>query len=76
MSHCLLMTAQELIRRLRKLARKQGLVFRLEDGRGKGDHARVCLDERSTFLPGKRGEIPGGTFRAICKQLNIKPEDL
>lgn len=70
------MTAQELIRRLRKLARKQGKAFRIEDGRGKGDHAKVFLGERTTYLPGKRGELKTGTFNSICKALGIKPEDL
>jgi len=70
------MTAQELIRRLRKLARKQGKDFRLDEGRGKGDHMMVWLDDQSSFLPGKRGEIPGGTLRSICKGLGIKPDDL
>lgn len=70
------MTAQELIRRLRKLARKQGKTFRIDASRGKGDHAKIFLDANSSLLPGKRGELPTGTYRNICKDLGIKPEDL
>lgn len=76
MPQILHMTAQELIRRLRKLARKQGKIFRMDSARGKGDHAKVFLDANSSLLPGKRGELPTGTFKSICKDLGIKPEDL
>ena len=37
---------------------------------------KIWLDDQSSFLPGKRGEIPGGTLRSICKGLGIKPDDL
>ena len=76
MSYDVVMTAQELIRRLRKLARKKGLSFRLDAARGKGDHAKVFLGDSSSFLPGKRGELKPKTFRSICNQLGVKPEDL
>jgi hypothetical protein len=43
---------------------------------GRGDHWRVYFGDRRSELPGKRGEIKPNTFRVICKQLGIKPEDL
>jgi len=68
------MKAQELLRRLRKLARKRGLE--IIEAPGRGDHWRIYFGDRRSELPGKRGEIKPNTFRAICKQLGIKPEDL
>lgn len=70
------MTAQELLRRLRKLARKRGLSLVVNASRGKGDHSRIILGEKVSYLPGMKGEIPNGTLRAICRQLGIKDRDL
>lgn len=44
--------------------------------RGKGDHSRLMLGEKVSYLPGMKGEIPNGTLRAICRQLGIKEGDL
>lgn len=68
------MKAKELIRRLRKYARKNGLGY--EEQAGRGDHVRIWVGERRSELPGRRGEIKTKTFFAICKQLGIDPEDL
>jgi len=68
------MTAQELIRRLRKLARKRRLEFVLTSGRG--DHVKVQFGQHRSILPGRRGELPLGTLRAICRDLGIDHKDL
>ena len=68
------MKAQEFIRRLRRFARKRGLP--LEITPGKGDHVKVRLGEAFTVLPGNRGELRKGTFHAICRDLNIDPDNL
>jgi hypothetical protein len=68
------MTCQELIRKLRRHARKSGLALALEAAHG--DHVKLRLGGRMAVLPGMRGEIPIGTFRAICKQLGIDPKEL
>jgi mRNA interferase HicA len=70
------MTAQEFLRRLRKLSRKRGLDLTVNASRGKGDHSRLTLGGRVSYLPGIRGEIRPGTMRAICRQLGIKEKDL
>ena len=67
------MTAQDIIRRLRKLARKRGVELALASGRG--DHVNVQFAPRRSVLPGKRGELPIGTLRAICRDLDIDHED-
>ena len=68
------MTAQEIIRRLRKLARKRGVELVLASGRG--DHVKVQFGSRRSVLPGKRGELPIGTLRAVCRDLGIDHKDL
>ena len=68
------MTVQELIRRLRKLARKRGLDVAMTSGRG--DHVKVQFGSRRSVLPGRRGELPTGTMRAICRDLGIDYKDL
>ena len=67
-------TAQELVRRLKKMARKQGLP--IEFSPGKGDHMKVRMGERLTVFPGTRGELSLGTLRAICRQLGVDPKKL
>lgn len=70
------MTAQEFLRRLRKLARKRGLDLIVNASRGKGDHSRLKLGDKVSYLPGMKGEVRTGTLRAICRQLGIKEKDL
>ena len=70
------MTAQEFVRRLRKLARKRGLSLVVHASRGKGDHCRLVLGNKVSYLPGMKGEMRAGTLRAICRQLDIKEKDL
>lgn len=54
---------------LRDEARRLGLVFRLEKGRGKGGHAMVWIGERFSTLPSR--EIDPKTARKIRKALNL-----
>ncbi len=68
------MTAQELIRRLRRMARRRGLPIEITPG--KGDHLKVKLGHHFTVLPGKRGELRKGTLHAICRDLNIEADKL
>ena len=45
------MTREALIRELRKLARKQGVDFRVIETKGKGSHYRVHFGEKFTSNP-------------------------
>ncbi|MBF0136604.1 MAG: type II toxin-antitoxin system HicA family toxin [Magnetococcus sp. DMHC-1] len=55
----------------------QALGAKIETRQGKGSHMKIRLGDRVTFAPdhGKK-EVPIGTFRAICRQLGIKPTDI
>jgi mRNA interferase HicA len=71
------MTRDELIRRLRRLARARGLAFEVARQRGKGGHWMVRLGERWQPVPqAKGGDLPGGTLRAILRNFGLRLSDL
>ena len=57
------------IAEVRDEARKRGLSFRVEKGRGKGGHALVWVGDRFTTLPSR--EIDPKTARKIRKALGL-----
>ncbi|MBX3578502.1 MAG: type II toxin-antitoxin system HicA family toxin [Rhizobiaceae bacterium] len=63
------MTRDTLLRELRKLARKQGVRFDVEESRGKGSHYRVHYGDRFTTV--KSGELKPGYVKLIRQQLGI-----
>ena len=67
------MNGREFVRRARRYARRNGLVFRFDPGRGKGSHGTVYVGERRTIVG--YGEIPSGTFAAMQKQLEINRKE-
>ncbi len=68
------MNGKEFIRKVRKLGRRTGTPVTLDSARGKGGHQTLTYGGRRTIV--QTGELPTGTFRAMCKQLGIDPEDL
>ena len=71
------MTRDELIRRLRKIARKDELLLEVIEGRGKGSHVIVVLGTRKTVLPLAHGrDLKRGTLNGILKDLGINPRRL
>lgn len=57
------------ISELRDEAKKRGLPFRVEYGRGKGGHAMVWLGNKVTTLPSR--EIDLKTARKIRRALGV-----
>ena len=68
------MRADDLMRRLRRLASARGWEIKERDGRG--SHIVVTLNGRRSVVPMHRGDIPTGTYRGVLKQLGLEPEDL
>ena len=68
------MNGQEFIRKTRKLARKNGVTFEVASNRGKGGHQIVYYGDKMTTV--KTSEISKPLLKAMCKQLNIDPDDL
>jgi hypothetical protein len=70
-------TGNELLRKLRQLARRRNVRFEFDSAGGKGGHGVITLGNRRTTLRSSRHkEIPGGTFRAMLSQLGVHPSDL
>ena len=70
------MTGDELIRRLKRLARSRGLPMRFEPEQGKGSHGRLYLGGAFTTLKDRRKEIGPGLLRAMLRQLGVDRGDL
>jgi mRNA interferase HicA len=71
------MTRDELIRRLRRLARRRGVVFEVARERGKGGHWSVRLGERWQPIPQAKGrDLASGTLHSILRNLGLSERDL
>lgn len=70
------MKGSDLIRRLRKLAHRRGLLMELRAERGKGSHATLRLGDRLTIIRNPKDELKTGTLHAMLKQLGLTLRDL
>jgi predicted RNA binding protein YcfA (HicA-like mRNA interferase family) len=71
------MTRDELIRRLRRLARERGVEFAVESARGKGGHWMVQYGRTRQAVPQARGgDLPKGTLRSILRSYGLSAQDL
>ena len=69
------MTAEELIRKIRRFGRKNAVIVRFEAGHGKGSHGRLYYGDRFTTVKDKKKEIGPGLLSAMLDQLGLKNED-
>jgi mRNA interferase HicA len=70
-------TGNELLRKLRRLARRRGVHFEFDRSGGKGGHGFIAFGTRRTTLRGSRQkEIPTGALRGMLSDLAIDPNDL
>jgi mRNA interferase HicA len=70
------MTGNELLRRLRRLARQRGLTFLYEGRTGKGGHGRIYVGDRFTTIPALTHEITPGLLTKILRDLGLTRRDL
>lgn len=70
------MTGAEFLRRVRRLGRKRRVPVKLVAHRGKGSHGTLYYGDRLTVLKDRRKELSRPLFRAMCKQLGLRPQDL
>lgn len=70
------MTGNEFIRKVKALGKDRGLPVRLNASRGKGSHQTLYFGAVFTVVRNPKDELKTGTFRAMCAQLGIKPNDL
>jgi mRNA interferase HicA len=71
------MTRDELIRRLRRIARKRGVAFDVVASRGKGGHWTVRFGDASLPIPQAHGrDLATGTLHSILRRFGVAREDL
>lgn len=70
------MTGKELERRLRKLARRRGLVFRFDEKRGKGSHGTFYFGNRRTTVKDRKKEIGEGLLSKMLDELGLTRDDI
>ncbi len=70
------MKGSEFLKKLKALGKKQGIVVKIEQRRGKGSHSTLFYGERFTIIRNLKDELKTGTFNAMLKQLGIKEIDL
>ena len=70
------MKGNEFIKRLRKLAKQQGLPFEWRPDMGKGSHGVIFFGDQSTIVRNPKGELKTGTFHAMLKRLGIRESDI
>jgi mRNA interferase HicA len=70
------MKGAELVRRLRKLGRDQGIAVEFVPQRGKGSHGTLYFGNRMTVVRDLKDELKTGTLHAMLKQLGLTLQDL
>ncbi|WP_306118453.1 MULTISPECIES: type II toxin-antitoxin system HicA family toxin [unclassified Roseitalea] len=63
------MTRTQFIRRLRRIARKNGLEFELDNSRGAGSHYIVRVGDKRTTV---QSDLNPRRIERIMKQLGLK----
>src|SRR6266851_5744121 len=66
----------ELLRKLRRLARARGVEVRVDQRQGKGSHATLFYGRRKTTLKDPKQEIGAGLLRSMLNQLGLTPRDI
>jgi len=70
------MNGNELLKRLRKLARQRGLQVRLVRERGKGSHGTLYLGKRYTIMKDRKKEIGPGLLAKMLHDLGLDKSDI
>ena len=70
------MNGNELLKRLRRLARDRNLQLKLVHERGKGSHATLYLGKRFTILKDRNKEIGPGLLLKLLRDLGLEKSDI
>lgn len=62
------------MRRARRYAKKRGLAYRYDHGKGKGSHGQLYVGARRTTV--KRSEVKNALPNTLLKELGIRREDI
>ena len=70
------MNGNELLKKLRKVARQLGEHLEFIKKHGKGSHGTICLGERCTTMKDRKKEIGKGLLNAMLEQLGVDKDEL
>ena len=71
------MNGNELLKKLRKVARQRGEHLEFIKKHGKGSHGTICLGERCTTMKDRKKEIGKGLLlNAMLEQLGVDKDEL
>jgi len=70
------MTGKEFIKRVQKLAKRQGVTSKLDQKRGKGSHVTLYYDSKFTIVRNPKDELKKGTLNAMLKQIGLTIGDI
>ena len=66
----------EFLRRARAMARRRGLKYEWVPERGVGSHGTLYLGGRFTVVKDLKKELGPGLLSVMCKQLDIRRNDI
>ena len=70
------MNGNELLKKLRKVAKHRGERLEFIKKHGKGTHGTICLGERFTTMKDRKKEIGKGLLNAMLEQLGVDKDEL
>ena len=70
------MKGNEFIKRVKKLARKRELYFKVDAKRGKGSQVTLYFGNQRTIVRNPKDELKTGTLNAMLQQLGLTQKDL
>jgi len=70
------MNGNELIKRLKELAKQRGCEIRLDSKHGKGSHATLYFGDRRTTIKDRKKEIGPGLLKSMLDDLGLSKKDI
>lgn len=70
------MNGKEFLRKLRRYAKRNGLVVIYNPRRGKGGHGRILIGQNFTGIPALTHEIGPGLLGKMLRDLRLNKEEL
>ncbi len=70
------MTGAELVKRLKRLAKRRGVRFEHNPRHGKGSHGQVLFGDHLTTVKDLKKEIGPGLLHDMLAQLGLTKDDL
>jgi mRNA interferase HicA len=69
------MNGNEFLKRVKRYAKQNELIYRFEKHRGKGSHGTLYVGEKKTTVKDRKKEIGTGLLNAMLAQIGIQPGD-